>query len=168
MTLNSDDTADLFTGAWEGRNRFAELIRVAVSRAAEEGWPLLVLSDPDFADWPLGEAGVVDALGRWARQGRQLHFLARDYRMLRERAPRLVQWRVTWDHVVQARSCRGAMAERVPSALWSAHWSLERLDVARCKGVASRDAVRAVELRERLDACWQQGGAGFPASVLGL
>ncbi|HEY9097109.1 MAG TPA: hypothetical protein VIN35_15290 [Hydrogenophaga sp.] len=168
MSSNTDETADLFTGAWEGRNRFADLIRAAVSRAAEEGWSLLVLSDPDFADWPLGESGVVDALGRWAKQGRQLHFLARDFRVLRERAPRLVQWRVTWDHVVQARAGRGAIAERLPSALWSQHWSLERIDVDRCRGVASRDPVRSVELRERLDACWQQGVAGFPAGVLGL
>ncbi|MEZ5700774.1 MAG: hypothetical protein R3E42_00535 [Burkholderiaceae bacterium] len=168
MPLNTDDTTSLFTGAWEGRNRFAELVREALSRASEAGWPLLVLSDPNFADWPLGESGVVDALGQWARQGRQLHFLARDYRVLRERAPRLVQWRVSWDHVVEARVCRGAIAERLPSALWTADWSLERLDLTRSRGVASRDSARSVDLRERLDACWQQGAAGFPATVLGL
>ena len=168
MPLDEDEATSLFTGAWEGRNRFAELIRVALSVAAEQGWSPLLLSDPDFADWPLGESGVVDALGRWAKQGRQLHFLARDYRVLRERAPRLVQWRVSWDHLVQARACRGALAERLPSALWSPQWSIERLDLDRFRGVASQDSVRSVDLRERLDACWQQGSAGFPASVLGL
>ncbi|MEX1166438.1 MAG: hypothetical protein WEK74_06160, partial [Hydrogenophaga sp.] len=98
----------LFTGAWDGRLAFADLIREALDTAANEGWKLIVLSDPDFADWPLGERRVADALQRWANKGRQLHFLARDFRVLREQAPRLVQWRTVWDHVVQARACQGA------------------------------------------------------------
>ncbi|AOW13839.1 hypothetical protein LPB72_01505 [Hydrogenophaga crassostreae] len=168
MSSTQPDVKPLFTGAWEGRNFFGDLIRQALETAANERWKLVVLSDPDFADWPLGERAVVDALQKWASKGRQLHFLARDFRFLQARAPRLVQWRVTWDHLVQARACQGAAAEALPSAIWSGEWTLERLDLVHARGVATNDPKRRIELRERLDACWQQGAQAFPASTLGL
>ena len=158
----------LFTGAWDGRLAFADLIRQALDCAATEGWKLIVLSDPDFADWPLGESRVVEALQKWATKGRQLHFLAQNFRGLQARAPRLVQWRVNWDHLVVARACQGAVGDSVPSAIWSDQWTLERLDLAHSRGVATNDPRRRTELRERLDGCWQQSTHAFPASTLGL
>lgn len=168
MSTPSSASEPLPTGPWEGRAAFSDRIKAALDRAQMEGWALIVLSDPDFADWPLGERSVCDALSAWARRGRQLHFLARDFRVLREQAPRLVQWRVNWDHLVQARSCQGAAADALPSAVWTPTWTLERLDLVRSRGVATEEARRRIELRERLDACWQQGSPSFPASTLGL
>ena len=168
MTSTNPPAVPLLTGQWSGREAFAELVRSALEEASVQGWGLMVLSDPDFADWPLGERRVSDALTAWARSGRQLHFLARDFRMLRERAPRLVQWRVTWDHLVQARSCQGAVADGLPSAIWTPTWTMERLDVVHCLGVATTEARRRVELQERLNTCWQRGSASFAASTLGL
>ena len=167
-TTPSAVPAPLPTGPWDGRAAFADLVRSAFERAAIEGWPLIILSDPDFADWPLGERRVVDALQAWASRGRQLHLLARDFRPLREQAPRLVQWRVTWDHVVQARSCQGALGDALPSALWSPVWTLERLDSVHSRGVSTAEAKRRVELRERLDSKWERASPAFPASTLGL
>jgi hypothetical protein len=158
----------LFTGQWEGRQKFGDLIRQALDCAAQEGWKRIVLCDADFADWPLGERSVVEALQAWASKGRELHFLARDFRLLRERAPRLVQWRVTWDHIVQAKACSPAVAEALPSAIWSSQWTMERLDTVHTRGVATLDPRRRTELRERLDSCWQRGAPAFPASTLGL
>ncbi len=155
-------------GRLEGREAFVGLVRDALASAAREGWSPLVLSDPDFADWPLGERAVVESLNAWARSGRQLHFLAKDFSVLRERHPRLVQWRATWSHVVEARVCSGAAGDNLPSALWTPHWTLERLDTRHCTMVASTLASRRLALRERIDACWQRGSPGFPASVLGL
>ncbi|MEZ5641445.1 MAG: hypothetical protein R3E70_05110 [Burkholderiaceae bacterium] len=47
--------------------------------AAEEGWREIVLSDASFLDWPLGEPAVIDSLQAWARSGRHLLLLARQY-----------------------------------------------------------------------------------------
>jgi hypothetical protein len=159
---------ELPSGRWEGREAFSEHVRQAFAHAAGEGWRLIVLSDPDFADWPLGEQVVVDALNDWARSGRELRFLARDFKALRERAPRLLRWRINWDHVVQARACAGAAADGLPSAIWTPSWTLERLDRLHSSGVATSEARRRTELRERLDACWQRGSPAFPVSTLGL
>jgi hypothetical protein len=168
QTNDPTPAEDLPTGRWEGREAFADRVRQAFFHAARDGWRLIVLSDADFADWPLGERVVVDALNEWAHSGRELRFLARDYRALRERAPRLVQWRVTWDHLVQARACAGAIADGLPSAIWTPSWTLERLDLVRSTGVATTEPQRRTELRERLDTCWQRGSPAFPASTLGL
>lgn len=156
------------TGRFEGRLVFADLVRQALACAAQEGWSSIVLSDADFADWPLGERAVVDALQNWARQGRHIRFLARDFAPLRQLHPRLVQWRVTWSHIVEAHACSGASGNDLPSAIWSPGWNLERLDAMRCTLIATRDAERRVALRERLDNCWHKGSPAFPATTLGL
>ena len=49
-------------GRLSGRTVFVGLLRQAFAAAAEEGWTRIVLCDPDFADWPLGEREVVAAL----------------------------------------------------------------------------------------------------------
>ena len=171
MTQDQDDHSPapaLASGRWEGREAFVDHVRRALARAPVEGWSMLVLSDPDFADWPLGERQVVEALNDWARSGRQLRLLARSFKSLRERSPRLVQWRVTWDHLVQAKAAAGAAADALPSAIWTPSWTLERLDLVRCTGVATTDPRRRTELRERIEACWQQSSPAFPATTLGL
>lgn len=155
-------------GRLEGREAFVGLIRQGLASAAREGWSPLVLSDADFADWPLGERAVLESLNAWAHSGRQLHFLAKDFQVLRDRHPRLVQWRTTWSHLVDARVCAGAAGDSLPSAFWTPGWTLERLDARRCTMVASSQASSRLALRERLDACWGRGTPGFPASVLGL
>ena len=155
-------------GRMEGREAFVGLIRAALASAARQGWSPLMLSDADFADWPLGERAVLESLNAWATSGRQLHFLARDFSAVRVQHPRLVQWRTTWSHLVEARVCSSAAGEGLPSALWTPHWTLERLDTKRCTLVASTQAPSRLALRERIDACWHRGTPGFPASVLGL
>lgn len=155
-------------GRLQGRHAFVDLVRQGLASAAREGWKHLLLSDPDFADWPLGERSVVDSLSAWSGQGRRIQFLAHDFRRLRELHPRLVQWRVTWSHIVEAHACRQVPGGELPSALWTPQWTMERLDIDRCVMVASRSPVRRVALQERLNACWQMGSPSFPASTLGL
>lgn len=154
-------------GRFAGRQAFAGLIRQALLAAAQQGWGSLLLSDPDFADWPLGERPVIEALNAWAGRGRHLQLLARDYTPLRLQHPRFVQWRVTWSHLVEAQQYAGAAAD-LPSAIWSPVWVLERVDLPRCMGSSGADPARRVALRERLDRAWQQGSPGFPATTLGL
>lgn len=164
----SDDFPALPEGRIQGRQAFADLVRQALRTAALEGWPHLVLSDPDFDDWPLGERAVVESLNAWSAHGRTIRFLALDFNRLRELHPRLVQWRVTWAHIVEAHACRSLSGGELPSAIWSPDWTMERLDIGRCLMVASRRPERRTQLHERLQACWQQGSPSFPATVLGL
>lgn len=162
------DLPALPEGRIQGRHDFADLVRLALQTAAREGWPHIVLSDPDFGDWPLGERVVIDALNAWAARGRKLQFLAMDFDRLREQHPRLVQWRTTWAHIVEAHACRSVSDGELPSAIWSGGWTMERLDIGHCLIVASRRPERRTQLQERLRACWQQGSPAFPATVLGL
>lgn len=162
------DTAPLPEGRFEGRQAFMGLVRQALETAAREGWPALVLSDADFADWPLGERAVVASLNAWAGRGRHLRLIAQDFSAVRLQHPRFVQWRVTWAHLVEAHALTAASAGEVPSALWSSGWTLERLDPLRCVGVGSAEGARRVALRERLDSVWLKGSPSFAATTLGL
>jgi hypothetical protein len=155
-------------GRLQGRHAFSDLVRHALVSAASQGWNHLVLSDPDFSDWPLGERSVVESLTAWSGRGRRIQFLARDFGRMRELHPRLVQWRVTWSHIVEAHACRQVAGSELPSAIWSPQWTMERLDVEHCVMVASRSPDRRAALHERLNACWQQGSPSFPATTLGL
>lgn len=159
---------ELPEGRLQGRQVFTALVRQALDCAARERWGHLVLCDPDFADWPLGERSVIDSLDAWAGRGRRIQFLARDFSRLRELHPRLVQWRTTWSHIVEAHACRSVSGGELPSAIWSPGWVMERIDVERCVLVAGRTPERRTELQERLQACWQQGSPSFPATTLGL
>lgn len=156
------------TGRLEGRQQFADLVRQALTVAAQQGWPQLVLSDADFSDWPLGERSVIESLQAWAFRGREIRFIARDFAPLRLAHPRLVAWRTTWSHRVQAHALASASGSELPSAIWSPGWTLERLDPVRSTLVASTDPRRRTALRERLEACWHKGTPSFPASTLGL
>lgn len=155
-------------GRLVGRVAFADVIRRAFAKAAEEGWPRMVLCDVDFADWPLGEREVVASLNAWARRGRSLQLLARDYGLLRQMHPRFVQWRTTWAHLVEAQACASAPVGELPSVLWSPAWTLQRLDPLRCTMVVSRSAEQRVALQEQLQPWWLKSTPAFPASTLGL
>lgn len=155
-------------GRLSGRIAFVDVIRQALAAAALEGWPRMVLCDADFADWPLGERDVIASLNAWSQRGRSLHLLARDYSVLRQMHPRFVQWRTTWDHLVEAQACASASAGELPSILWSPAWTLQRLDPLRCTTVVSRSAERRVALKEQLQQWSLKGTPAFPASTLGL
>ncbi len=160
--------AALLEGRFNGRNEFAELIRQALAAAALQGWREIIWCDPDFADWPLGERLVAQALNDWARGGRKLTMLAGNYDTVPRQHARFVAWRRTWSHVVECRRSAMASAGSMPSALWSPGWTFERLDMERSTGVASADAARRIALKERLNEFLLNSSAAFPATVLGL
>jgi len=157
-----------FEGRFEGREAFAQRIRQALAAAAREGWRELFLCDESFEDWPLGERGVIESLSAWSRGGRRMLLLAASYEDLKRRHHRFVHWRQTWDHLIEARACRGRSVPEWPSALWSPAWALQRLDLQRSTGICSEAPERRVALREMLEECWRRGSPAFPASTLGL
>lgn len=158
-------------GPFTGRECFQDLIRQALHTAAAQGWQQLWLCDANFADWPLGERAVVDALQHWVSQHRrtQLVLLAADYEELRRRHPLFVQWRVRWDHVLNCRKAAYAERQDIPSVLWSPHWVVQRMDCLRHTGVSGAEPERRVLWRENLSEWLERKSTpGFPASTLGL
>ena len=158
----------LLEGRFSGRTGFTDLIRQAFAVAAAEGWHEIILCDPDFEDWPLGERGVAQALNDWSRTGRKLTMLAKNYDGVLRRHARFVSWRRTWAHIVECRRSLSTPADDMPSALWGPGWVFERLDRQRCTGIAGSEAGRRVALRERLNERQLKSSPAFPATTLGL
>ena len=164
----SDEVQALPQGRFEGREAFRQLVRDALARAAAEGWRELILSDPGFTDWPLGERAVVQALNDWSASGRKCILLARRWDEARLLHARFVTWRQTWSHIIEARGCSAADEFEVPSAIWSPAWVMHRLDPERSKGVSGSEPERRVAVRELLGEWLQKSSPAFPASTLGL
>lgn len=158
----------LLQGRFSGPAEFADLIRQALAAAAAQGWHEIILCDPDFGDWPLGERAVAQALHDWARRGRKLTMLARNYDAVLRRHARFVTWRRSWSHLVECCGSAASPVGSLPSALWSPGWVVERLDIERSTGLAGFDAVRRIALKERLNERLQNSSPAFPATVLGL
>lgn len=155
-------------GRFEGLTAFAQLVRDALACAAHEGWPEMVWSDANFLDWPLREKAVVESLQAWSRSGRRLVLLAHRFDEVQRHHARFVQWRNTWDHIVECRVCKHVDATEFPSALWSPHWVMRRLDLERSTGVSGDEPQRRVLLNEELEECRRQSSPGFPSTILGL
>jgi hypothetical protein len=162
------DAAALPSRRFEGRNDFRQLVRDALACAARDGWREIILADPGFEDWPLGERAVAESLQAWSAAGRRMVLLARQYDDVRRLHARFVQWRVTWSHIVVPMACPAADAGELPSGIWSPAWALERLDVLRSTGYCGSEPERRLLLRERLDEWLARSGPGFAATTLGL
>jgi hypothetical protein len=158
----------LIEGSFSGIADFNQIIRDALATAAQDGWSEMVWCDANYEDWPLREKAVVDSLNAWAKRGRKLTVLAHHFGAMHRLHPRFVTWRVRWDHIINCRVCKGVDASEMPSALWSPHWAMRRLDMVRSTGVAGAEPSRRLLLREELDERMRQSGPGFPATVLGL
>jgi len=155
-------------GRFTGRTEFTDMIRQAFAAAAQQGWREIVVCDPDFGDWPLGERVVVQALNEWSKTGRKFTMLAGNYDEVLRKHARFVTWRRTWAHIVECRANASAAADEIPSALLGPGWVFERLDLQRCTGVAGSEPARRVALRERLNERLLKSSPAFPATTLGL
>ena len=114
-------------GAFDGRLAFHAHLRAAFEAAAQQNWREIVLADPDFADWPLGERATIEALQAWSAAGRSCVLLAQRFDVFAREHARFVQWRRMWSHIVDARACFGSGLPQVPSALWTPTWALHRI-----------------------------------------
>ena len=155
-------------GRFTGRTEFTDMIRQAFAAAAQQGWREIVVCDPDFGDWPLGERVVVQALNEWSKTGRKFTMLAGNYDEVLRKHARFVTWRRTWAHIVECRANASAAGDETPSVLLGPGWVFERLDLQRCTGVAGSEPARRVALRERLNERLLKSSPAFPATTLGL
>jgi hypothetical protein len=160
--------AALPSGRFTGRKDFQQMIRDALACAAREGWRQLILSDADFADWPLGERAVCESLQAWSASGRHCTLLACRYDEMAVRHARFVSWRRTWSHIIDARACASADPLELPSAIWSPGWVMQRVDPERCNGYSGAEPERRLLLKENLQEWLAKSGPSFAATTLGL
>ena len=165
------ELARLPRGALQGREAFRQAVRddLACAAAHPARFSELLLCDPDFADWPLGERPVVEHLQAWALRGQgRLTLLAGRYDELQRQAPLFVHWRRQWSHKIEARACPPAAAADLPGALCTPAWALRRFSPLHSVCVAGPEAERRVTLRAELDDWLTRSTSAFPATVLGL
>ena len=155
-------------GRFAGREAFRERIRQAILAAGTERWRELVFSDVDFQDWPLNERPVVEALSTWVRGNSRLLMLGKRYDMVLRTQPLFAEWRRFWSHKIECRQVAQADPQDLPSALWSANWIVQRMDLVRSGGVSGPEPERRVVLRESIDEWVRRSASGFPATTLGL
>lgn len=148
---------------------FRDAVRWGVDEALARRSRLLRLSDPDFADWPLDDAAVLDALTAFVRlPGRRVRFVAADYRRIELSMPRLCAWRRTWGHALDTLA-PVQQGLSLPIALLADRThgvSVAQRDPLR--GWKVRDAQRLSLLAEQLDAHAQRCEPAWPATTLGL
>ncbi|XHS76808.1 hypothetical protein ACFJGW_13835 [Burkholderiaceae bacterium UC74_6] len=161
-------------GVFEGRAAYEEALRsVLIALCAQGSREIFCIAD-DFVDWPWSDVAVVEALTQWARRGRTLHLMGKGFENMRERHPRFVRWRTTYDHCVDAREHEvESMDSRTPKAgVFEAggpeRLSLRLFDEGHYRGAVNVDAGDALRLQEWFDVLLQRSGSAFPASTLGL
>jgi hypothetical protein len=152
------------------RGEFREAIAKALVGAAVEGRRELIWVDANFADWPLDEPAVIDALTRWARRPtRKLLILASTFEDLPRRHPRFAQWRRTWAHRLECRSAPSISANDMPTLMLAGElYSLQLLDKHHWSGRWLDDDKAFEAWREVVDAIVQKSDHDFPANTLGL
>ena len=155
-------------GRFEGPQAFRALVLSALEAVAREGWREIVFSDPDYADWPLGDSATAQALQQWSARGRSLVMLAESFKIFERHHARFVTWRRMWGHIVECRVCSGQGMPQVPSGIWTPAWFARRIDLENYKGMSGNDGMSRNALRESIDECLRHSRAGFPTHTLGL
>jgi hypothetical protein len=156
--------------AIDSRKSFREQLVHAVVGAAIEGRREIVWVDPDFADWPLDEARVLDAMTRWARRPqRRFLMLASHYDAVPRRHPRFTQWRRTWSHRIDCRVASPQDVTEMPTLMLAGDlYSLQLISRDPWRGRWFADEGDQRAWREVVDAILQRSEGGFAANVLGL
>ena len=151
------------------RADFHAAVREAFEDAARIGCREIWICDSDFADWPLGEIAVVEALSRWAQSHRRLLVIAQSFDEFARRHPRWIEWRRHWSHVVTCRAITDLEPGQMPTAMLCLdRRSLRLVDPLRYRGSVSGDAATLNTARETIDAITQRSEDAFPVTVLGL
>lgn len=141
-------------------------LRTALARPSRR----LLLVDPDFTGWPLGQVAVLTALQSWLQlPQRRLVLLADDYSEVPRQHPRFVAWRRDWAHAVQTWSLPRDASVVLPSLLLDdGPLCLLRLSSSPLRATAMLDAHEARRWRVQVDGFLQQSEAAFPVHTVGL
>lgn len=152
------------------RSEFQAALRWGLHSAVAAGARRIVCVDPSFADWPLDEPALHQALTVWLRlPQRRLVLLAATYDELPRRHPRFVAWRADWSHAVDTRAPAAGDSLELPSLLVDdGATTVHLLDPVHWRGRAAQDARAAQQWRDEIDAHLQRSEPAFPVNALGL
>jgi hypothetical protein len=152
------------------RQAFQAAIIQAVVGAAVEGRREMIWVDPDFVDWPLEDAALLDAMTRWSRQPmRRLLVVAQNFQDVPRRHPRFTRWRTTYSHRIECRSAPELSAREVPCLMLAGDfYSLQLLDKSHWQGRWLDDETDRKTWHDVVEAILQRSEGDFPASTLGL
>ncbi|RMX07687.1 hypothetical protein D8I35_00655 [Corticibacter populi] len=129
----------------------------------------LVFCSPRFADWPLSQTPVLQALQHWAGRNRRLVLIANEFDTLVRQQPRFLAWRQQWDAIITGRKVMRSFQNDTPSFAWCPAYSVWLTNAERLRGIAGTDAAWRSQLAELVDE-WRERRSvnGFAASTLGL
>ena len=156
-------------GLIDSRSGFHQALREAFADIAAHPRLQVWMCDPHFADWPLDDAAVIDALVRWAQPHRKLFVLAQSFDDVVRRHPRWVSWRRQFAHAVECRLVEPLEQGRMPTLLTAqGGLTVKLVDPQRYRGSWSREPADGRLACELVDAVSQRSTDAFPATTLGL
>jgi hypothetical protein len=154
----------------DSRSAFRQAVQQAVARAMQYRARSMLWVDSDFADWPLDEPALLQALTDWLRlPQRQLLLLASNYEELRRRRARFVAWYRVWSHAVHARGPAEDDVALLPCLLRIERTRLVQMqDKIHWRGWMSEEPAVLHASKERTDALMQRSSPAFAVTTLGL
>lgn len=154
----------------DSRASFCAALRWGFETALANGARCITCADPNFEDWPLDEAALLQSLTAWLRlPQRRLVLLAAGYDTVPRRLPRFTGWRRDWAHAIQAWQAPQEFALDVPTLLLDERSvSVHLLDPLNWRGRAAVDAGARLLWQEKIDVVLQRSEAAFAVTTLGL
>lgn len=157
-------------GRVDGWRDFSDRVCAALAWASQMPCDL-ILSDPDFKAWPLGQRAVVEAFQAWAlghSSGRVRGLLADPEPFVRAH-PRWLDWRQRWSHRVEFFCADDDVKDQVPTLLLVGDVLGLKLHDARLgRGTWSRDPDTLKRWRDEFDVILQRSSTSLPVTTLGL
>ncbi len=158
------------SGRIDGWRDFEDRLRAALAMGTTEpvDWRL---SDPDFAQWPLGERAIVEVLQQaaLAHPRTSLTLLAARFDAFPRCHPRWLAWRQDWSHRVRCLQANEEDAPRLrPMLLWPGRLGLRLLETVSGRGVWSSDPATLHVWQTDFDVISQRSGEAMPSTILGL
>jgi hypothetical protein len=159
-----------FPGAIDGRASFLAALHWGLSTAIAQDARRIVCADPCFADWPLDDPALLQALTAWLRRPqRRLVLLARGFDDLPRLFPRFSAWRADWVHAIDGWQAPDELAADVPTVLsCDGEVCVQLIDALHWRGRATLDARIARRWCEDLDVVLQRCERALVARTLGL
>lgn len=157
-------------GLIASRADFQAAVRALLTSAHDAGVRHMWWVSPDFAEWPLDEPAIVEALTHWSRlPGARLTWLGHDFEHVRRTMPRLTRWRQVFSHLITCRAPEDVPGADMPTLLVADHRvALRLLDRERVRGWLRHDGADVQHAREEIDVISQRSSEAFPAVTLGL
>ncbi len=146
-------------GAWQ--HAIAELL-------SSPGWSVSMYS-PDYADWPLNQIELINALNAWGLQGKHpgIRMLARRFDLVQRDQARFTQWRLRFSHRIDCRELPENLPAPVESLL-TPDRGLVAIPSDTHRRAAMCSSGRLHAAFEQFDQAWALSRPGFPTHVLGL